>query len=163
MNKSTRQYLADVKRALGISSNYALAKRLEISEQAVAYLSRGGVMSATTAAKVAELLQLPPLQVIADAELERGSAPDLWKRLRDAAVIAGAAIAAALLYRAASGGLDINGISTAFAALAVPVNWTELHIVQLSALVGAGALSVAALALATKVATTAKFARSYGL
>ena len=162
--KTTRQYVAEVKRALGISSDYELAKRLGVSRQSISNYANGlRAFEPTMAARVAEILDLEPLQVIADAELERGSAPDLWKRLRDAAVIAGAAIAAALLYRAASGGLDITGISTAFAALAVPVNWTELHIVLLSALVGAGALSVAALALATKVATTAKFARSYGL
>lgn len=132
MNKSTRQYLADVKRRLSLSSNYGLAKRLEISEQAIANLMSGGVMSATTAAKVAEILELEPLQVIADAELERAKSSrdrELWARIRAAATIAGGAIGAAVLYQVIAGGFDINGFSAALAALSVPVgNWTEIHI-----------------------------------
>src|SRR5690242_10323754 len=124
MSKTTRQYLADVKRRLGISSDYALQKPLGLSKQGVSYLMNGGVMSTTTAAKVAELLELEPIAVIADAELERGSSPELWKRLRDAAAIAGAVIGAAVLYRALASGVDITGISHALVALALPLNAT---------------------------------------
>ncbi len=125
MSKTTRQYLADVKRRLGISSDYALAKALELTQQGASSLSNGRtVMSNTVAARVAELLEIPAIQVIADCELERGSSPELWKRLRDAAAIAGAVIGAALLYRAAASGFDITGISNALAALAVPLELT---------------------------------------
>ena len=96
--KTTRQYVADAKRRLDISSDYALAKALGITKQSVALLASGrSVMNNTTAAKVAEILELEPLQVIADCELERGSSPELWKRIRAAAAIAGAALLYALM------------------------------------------------------------------
>jgi hypothetical protein len=52
-------------------------------------------MSVTTAAKIAGLLELEPIQVIADIELERGEDAALWKRIRDAAVVAAMAFGAA--------------------------------------------------------------------
>lgn len=93
---NTTQYLDAVKRKLGVSSDYALAVHLQITRFGVSKLRRGRVaMSATTAARVAELLELDPLKVIADAELERGSNNELWLRIRDAATLAALAIGAA--------------------------------------------------------------------
>lgn len=95
--KTTVQYLDAVKRELGISSDYALAKHLELTKQAISQLQSGARgMSPTTAARVAVILGLDPLVVIADAELERGSDGALWKRLRDAAAAVLVAIGAAL-------------------------------------------------------------------
>lgn len=82
---NTRQYLDAAKRKLGISSDYALANHLGLTRFGVSKLRRGHVvMSPTTAAKIAEILDLDPIKVIADAELERGlrgSDAELWRRI----------------------------------------------------------------------------------
>src|SRR4051794_3348951 len=92
----TTQYLDAAKRALGIESDYALAKHLELTKQAISHLrNRGDVMNNTTAARIAHIIGADALKVIADCELERGSSPEFWKRLRDAAVIATMALGAA--------------------------------------------------------------------
>lgn len=84
----TTEYLDAAKAKLEISSDYALAPHLELSRAAVSKLRNGiAIMSNTTAAKLAGILELEPLKVIADAELERGTNDELWKRIRDAAVI----------------------------------------------------------------------------
>jgi hypothetical protein len=94
----TTQYLDAAKRALNIESDYALAAHLALTKQAISKLRQGRlVMSNTTAAKIAHILDVPAIRVIADAELERGTNDTLWKRLRDAAVLAAMAIGAATL------------------------------------------------------------------
>lgn len=86
---NSTQYLDAAKKALGIQSDYALAKHVGLTHQAIYKLRHGEVvMSNTTAARIAEILGVPELRVIADCELERGSNDQLWKRIRDAAVIA---------------------------------------------------------------------------
>ena len=89
---TTTQYLDAVKRRLGLPSDYALAKRLGLSHQAIGKLRRGAIMSNTTAAVVSELLALDLVKVIADLELERGSNDELWRRIakRVAVVVLGA-------------------------------------------------------------------------
>lgn len=78
----TAQYLDAAKQKLGIKSDYALAPCLGMTKQAISKMrNRPLVMSNTTAAKVAEILDLDPLRVIADMELERGSNDELWKRI----------------------------------------------------------------------------------
>lgn len=117
----TTEYCAALKRRWKISSDYELAKRLGVSKQAISnYVNGQRAFDVTTAARVAEILELEPLRVIADMELERGSSPELWKRLRDAAAIAGVMVAGALLYQVLAGGFDINGFASAL-ALAVPL------------------------------------------
>lgn len=94
----TNKYLDRVIEQLKLPSDYALAEVLGISTQAIYKLRGGGIMSATTAAKVADLLQLDPLTVIADTELERASSPDdrkLWERIRAAAALAAFYVGAA--------------------------------------------------------------------
>jgi plasmid maintenance system antidote protein VapI len=79
---NTVQYLNAAKRKLEISSDYALAKRLGITKASISLLVNGrSVMSNTTAAKIAEILELDPLRVIADMELERGTNDELWRRI----------------------------------------------------------------------------------
>jgi len=93
---NTKQYLDAAKKKLRIESDYALAPHLGLTKQAISKLrNRPLVMSNTTAARIAGILELEPLKVIADAELERGSNDSLWKRIRDAAVIAIMAIGVA--------------------------------------------------------------------
>lgn len=105
-----------MKKKLGIESDYALAQRLDLTKQAISQLRhREAVMSPTTAARVAVLLELDPMRVIADAELERGSDSQLWKKLRDALAALLVAIGAALFTEPAQAAFNINisAVSTA--------------------------------------------------
>lgn len=91
----TIEYLAAAKAKLQISSDYELAKRLGVSRQSVSDLVHGATMKNSTAARVAEILEIDPLRVIADAELERASGPEqrkLWERIA-ARVAAGVLVA----------------------------------------------------------------------
>jgi transcriptional regulator with XRE-family HTH domain len=82
----TAEYCAAAKQKLTLTSDYALAKALGVTRASVSLLINGhSVMSNTTAARIAEILELPLQRVIADAELERGSDGELWRRLREAA------------------------------------------------------------------------------
>jgi len=136
VNSATNRYLDQVIEQLALPSDYALAEVLGLSTQAIYKMRGGGMMGAATAAKVAHLLKLDALQVIAETELERGSDDSFWRNVRDAAAIAGAVIGAALLYRALASGFDITGISSnALAILALPIgNLTSIHIVALAAI-----------------------------
>ena len=121
----TNKYLDMVIDRLKLPSDYALAEVLDVSTQAIYKLRAGGVMGTTTAAKIADILELDVLRVIAETELERGSDHEFWTKIRDAAAIAGAAIGAAVLYQVL-GGFDIS--VSAF-ALALPMgNATVIHI-----------------------------------
>lgn len=94
---TTIEYLDAAKLALGVTSDYALAKHLELTPQAVSKLRmRGLVMGNTTAARVAQILSVPLARVIADCELERGSSPEFWKGLRDRAAAVLVALGAAI-------------------------------------------------------------------
>lgn len=83
----TNRYLDLVLEKLELPSDYALADVLNVSTQAIYKMRGGGAMSTTTAARIAEILELDPLKVIAESELERGSDQELWKRIRDAAAV----------------------------------------------------------------------------
>ena len=115
----TKQYLAAVKAKLGITSDYGLQAPLGMGKTGVSHLMNGGTMSPTTAVRVAKILELDPLQVIADAELERGSDQELWKSVaRKVAALAGLGLLAVL---ASHAGFDINGVLSAFALVAYPI------------------------------------------
>jgi plasmid maintenance system antidote protein VapI len=121
--KTTRQYLAEVKRALEISSDYALAKQLRVTRATMSLLANGHTaMGNTTAARVAEILDLPLARVIADMELERGSNHELWTRIRAAAAVLVGAVAGALLCHALSSSFDITVFREAFVTLACVVS-----------------------------------------
>lgn len=96
---NTADYCAALKRRLKIESDYGLAKRLGFSRQRVSNYTNGlRVFDNETAVRVAELLQLDPLRVIADMELERASSPDqrkFWERIKAAAVLAAFYVGAA--------------------------------------------------------------------
>lgn len=95
---NTPQYLDAAKKKLGITSDYALAPRLELSRAAISKLRTGiAIMSNTTAAKLAEILELDLVKVIADAELERGTNDELWMRIaKKVAAVAVFAIGASI-------------------------------------------------------------------
>lgn len=68
----TLEYLDAVKAKEGLKSDYQLAQKLETSTAAIGqYRSGKRVMDDYTAARVAELLEMPPLLLIAQANAER--------------------------------------------------------------------------------------------
>jgi transcriptional regulator with XRE-family HTH domain len=78
---NTLEYLQAVKTRLEISSDYALASRLGITRSAVSNFTRGkGVMGDDVALTVAQILDINPLVVIAQANAERASTPELRAR-----------------------------------------------------------------------------------
>lgn len=100
----TQDYIEAAKKKSGITSDYGLAKRLGITKQAMSgYATGNRIMDDYTAARLAELLDLEPIEVIAaaNAEREKGSArAEFWKRLaggRQAAGLAGLLICGAFL------------------------------------------------------------------
>jgi transcriptional regulator with XRE-family HTH domain len=81
----TKDYIEEAKQRAGIVSDYGLAKRLGITKQAMSgYATGNRIMDDYTAAKVAELLGINALEVIAaaNAEREKDSAKvEFWRRL----------------------------------------------------------------------------------
>jgi transcriptional regulator with XRE-family HTH domain len=70
--KSTLEYLNEAKEALGITSDYGMAKWLNVSAQAVSKYKRGErVIDDYAAVKIAEALKIDPLEVITAANFER--------------------------------------------------------------------------------------------
>jgi plasmid maintenance system antidote protein VapI len=92
----TNRYLDQVIEHLKLPSDYALAAALHVTTQAVSKMRAGGAMSITTAAKIAVILDLDPLQVIAESELERGSADaEFWERIAKKVAMVAIAVGAA--------------------------------------------------------------------
>lgn len=81
----TIEYLDAVKSKLGITSDYALAKSLNISKQAVSrYYTKGGHFDDEIAAKVAVVLNKHPGLVMLDMHRERAQTPEtqaLWQEI----------------------------------------------------------------------------------
>lgn len=69
----TADYLSALKAHYGISSDYALAKALGISFQSISRYKNGGTFDNLMALRVADLLQLPPLEVITDQRAAQGA------------------------------------------------------------------------------------------
>jgi transcriptional regulator with XRE-family HTH domain len=101
---NTIRYIEEAKEKLGVSSDYAIAKKLGISRQAFSQYKHGErIIDDYTAAKLAEVLGVEPIEVIAaaNAEREKDSAKvEFWRRLaggRQAAGLAGVLILGAFL------------------------------------------------------------------
>lgn len=81
----TVQYLDAVKEKAGIASDYALAKRLGLTTSAISNYRHGrSSPDNLVAVRVAGILGIDPMVVIADIELERATHPELrevWRRL----------------------------------------------------------------------------------
>ncbi|MDN7873884.1 DUF3693 domain-containing protein [Burkholderia aenigmatica] len=82
--KSTIEYLDAVKTVLNLPSDYAAAKHLHVTRAAVSrYRNGDGAFDDTTALRVAEILDVDPLEVIAAANAERARDDEtrrLWER-----------------------------------------------------------------------------------
>lgn len=81
----TRNYIELTKKKLKIESDYALAKVLGVSRAAIGkYLTGERVMDDYTAAKIAQVLDLPEIKIIAEANQERekdAKKKSFWKKL----------------------------------------------------------------------------------
>lgn len=92
----TISYIEEAKRRLGISTDYGIAKELGMTRGAFAHYKTGRrVIDDYTAAKLAELLKINPLEVIAAANAEREKDDrkrEFWQKIASgaqAAVVGG--------------------------------------------------------------------------
>lgn len=70
--KKTIEYLREAKEKLNLESDYALAKKLGIERGAISqYQLNKRVMDDYTASKIAEILNIPAMMIIAAANAER--------------------------------------------------------------------------------------------
>jgi transcriptional regulator with XRE-family HTH domain len=92
----TIDYLDAMRAKLRLTSDYQLAKRLAVSHQRISnYRTMRSTFDATIAARVAEILEIEPIKVIADTEIERATKPEhrkLWETIA-AKVAAGVLVA----------------------------------------------------------------------
>jgi hypothetical protein len=81
--KTTLQYLDELKRAAGVDSDYAASKLLRVTTGGVSRWRTGSkTFDPTIAVKVANILGVNPLEVIAAAQYERASDDEtkaLWR------------------------------------------------------------------------------------
>ncbi len=78
---NTKEYLHAVKVKTGITSDYALAARLGVTRSAVSKMQQGGVsFGDDVALTIAEILEVEPLVVIAEANAERAKTPEMRAR-----------------------------------------------------------------------------------
>lgn len=98
----TNDYLDALRARLSADSDYALSQRLGMQYAQFRRYRKGGTFDNTMAARVASLLDLDPLEVIGDMELERAKSDatrEQWAKImarfsRIAASAAGAALLA---------------------------------------------------------------------
>lgn len=83
--KSTKDYLDEIKEKKGIKSDYALAKYLKTTKQTISrYRVEKNRIDDYMALKVAEALDINPLEVIAAANQERAKSAEekaAWERI----------------------------------------------------------------------------------
>ncbi|MCU7810701.1 MAG: helix-turn-helix domain-containing protein [Candidatus Thiodiazotropha sp. (ex Notomyrtea botanica)] len=79
----TIEYIDKAKKSLGISSDYAFAKWLGVGRNAVSnYRNNIRTINDATAVKIADVLKIDPIEIIAQANLEREKNPEnkkFWK------------------------------------------------------------------------------------
>ncbi len=81
---NSMEYLDKAKEKLGIQSDNGVSKHLGITRSAISnYRSGNYIMDDFTAAKIAEILEIDPLIVIAaaNAEREKGERREYWKKV----------------------------------------------------------------------------------
>lgn len=69
--KTTCDYLDAIKEKLGITSDYATAKALDVTRAGVSRWRRGGTPDTLVCARIADILDIEPMEVIAAVEFER--------------------------------------------------------------------------------------------
>jgi transcriptional regulator with XRE-family HTH domain len=79
--RTTVEYLDDIKATLGLPSDYAIAKALRIAHSAVSRYRHGkGSFDDEVAFRVAEILEINPLEVIVASRAERAVSEDARTR-----------------------------------------------------------------------------------
>jgi transcriptional regulator with XRE-family HTH domain len=81
MNNS-QKYLVEVKRKLNLTSDYSLAKVLGVGTNTISqYQNQKRVMDDTMALRIAEILEIDPMKIIAaaNADRETGKAKEKWE------------------------------------------------------------------------------------
>ncbi|EGK72439.1 hypothetical protein METUNv1_01204 [Methyloversatilis universalis FAM5] len=74
---TTQRLMQEAKSALGIESDYALAKALEMSRQAISHYRTGrSQLDVEGAFRIAEVLGKDPAAIIAAVEAERATKPE---------------------------------------------------------------------------------------
>ena len=74
---NTQEYLDRVKKELGVESDYALQKPLNLTRSSISKLRHGGTFSDETAVLVAEILRMHPGIVMLDMHREREKNPQI--------------------------------------------------------------------------------------
>lgn len=75
--KTTIEYLDEVKRRAGIDSDYAAAKLLRLTTAAIGrYRHHSMTFDPTTAAKVARIIDVTPMEIIAATQYQRAKTAD---------------------------------------------------------------------------------------
>lgn len=75
--KTSIEFMEDVKALYCLPSDYALAKKIGLSQQAVGkYRKFGTSFDDTTALRVASLLKIEPAVVVASAHAQRAKTPE---------------------------------------------------------------------------------------
>ncbi|WP_312302216.1 hypothetical protein [Diaphorobacter nitroreducens] len=72
------EWIDRVKNARGIESDYAAAKALGVTKQAIStYRAKGSTLDENAAISVAKLLGIPPAGVVLDQAAERTKSPEV--------------------------------------------------------------------------------------
>lgn len=83
--KNTTDYLDEIKKRNGISSDYKLAQHLNVAKQSISrYRNRKGNTDNYIALKIAEALNINPLEVIATESKKRAKSEEerkAWERI----------------------------------------------------------------------------------
>lgn len=82
--KWVEDYVDEYKERLHLPSDYAVAKRLNISRQMINKVRKGDVLGRETLMAMAKTLRRDPIELIATAEAERAKNQDLkavWVKL----------------------------------------------------------------------------------
>ena len=140
----TVDYLGAIKKRHNIKSDYAVAKLLKVSRQTISgYRNTGSTFDHVVAARAAALLDLDPVKVLADIEVERAERAKLpeqrevWERVVKKLATGAGALLVALGLGAPrpveAGQFD----STRFTAQASSVRQpADLHIMRQAAAIG---------------------------
>lgn len=77
------EWIDRVKNARGIESDYAAAKALGVTKQAIStYRAKGSTLDENAAISVAKLLGIPPAGVVLDQMAERTKTPEIRTALQ---------------------------------------------------------------------------------
>ncbi len=94
--KNSIEYLDLVKEKLGVESDYALAKKLELTKSAISTIRmQKGFIGEDTAIKIALILRIDPIEILAATAAERtknAMAKTVWRDLSERLSVSTAAL-----------------------------------------------------------------------